>query len=415
MVFLIGFFFTVLSVEGHYQFTEAQTAPQKSAGKAPVVLAQNWGQEAWRCGTAKCIWHPAAPPLTRFFFSSKNSDRDGAVRRGLEVSSVLAHKQSQHGEMCAMRHPMVAWPRCHLCTTEAGTESEKGDLELCWSTDAADLGYVDGFPMGGCATRSQIPMDQVAWKYSEEAQLKSEEGQAVTYGAPEVEPPWQPNYSGGPTSGTAGEDSTGAQEKLAILATALQESNTTLAPNVRDIVNEHTTPAPSTKGLKAAVDKMDKARKKLKEAEKARYNMHAAWRRYIADSLQRWTQFAEKFGKDDQELAERVRAAKEKLQATKEEVDMKKAALEEADEEDQIDISDDDMQEKVDSAENIQASLTNMVANLNDLKQTAEAAIVEAGETKNKRQRTEEPGHGSSAAPPSSKNSSMEPFGKPGK
>lgn len=240
-------------------------------------------------------------------------------------------------------------------------------------------------------------------------------GKAVTYGAPEVEPPWQPNYSGGPTSGTAGEDSTGAQEKLAILATALQESNTTLAPNVRDIVNEHTTPASSTKGLKAAVDKMDKARKKLKEAEKARYNMHAAWRRYIADSLQRWTQFAEKFGKDDQELAERVRAAKEKLQATKEEVDMKKAALEEADEEDQIDISDDDMQEKVDSAENIQASLTNMVANLNDLKQTAEAAIVEAGETKNKRQRTEEPGHGSSAAPPSSKNSSMEPFGKPGK
>ena len=240
-------------------------------------------------------------------------------------------------------------------------------------------------------------------------------GKPVNYGAPEVEPPWQPNYSGGPTTSTTGEDSSGAQEKLAILATALQESNTTLAPNVRDIVNEHTTPAPSTKGLKAAVDKMDKARKKLKEAEKARYNMHAAWRRYIADSLQRWTQFAEKFGKDDQELAERVRAAKEKLQATKEEVDTKKAALEEADEEAHIDISDDDMQEKVDSAENIQASLTNMVANLHDLQQKAEAAIVEAGETKTKRQRTEEPGHGSSAAPPSSKNSSLEPFGGPGK
>ena len=73
---------------------------------------------------------------------------------------------------------------------------------------------------------------------------------------------------------------------------------------------------------------MDKARKKLREAEKARYNMHSSWRRYIADSLQRCTQFAEKFGKDDQELAERVKAAKERLQKTKEEVEAKKAALE---------------------------------------------------------------------------------------
>ena len=190
----------------------------------------------------------------------------------------------------------------------------------------------------------------------------------------------------------------------------------TMTQNVRDIVNEHSTPIPTTKGLKAAVDKMDKARKKLREAEKARYNMHSSWRRYTADSLQRCTQFAEKFGKDDQELAERVKAAKERLQKTKEEVEAKKAALEELDEEDHVDISDEEMNEKVDSAENIQVSLTHMVESLNNMKQQADAAIVEAGENKPKRQRTEEHGCGGSASETlGSKGKAMEPFGKPGK
>ena len=241
-------------------------------------------------------------------------------------------------------------------------------------------------------------------------------GKTETYQAPEIEPPWQTNYAGGPSASVPGEETSATQEKLVILATALQESNTSVAQNVRDIVNEFSTPAPTTKGLKAAVDKMDKARKKLREAEKARYNMHASWRRYIADSLQRWTQFAEKFGKDDQELAERVKAAKERLQKTKDEVEEKKAALEEQDEEDHVDISDEEMNEKVDSAENIQASLSHMVESLNNMKQHADAAIVEAGENKPKRQRTEEPGAGGSASEASvPKGNSMEPFGKPGK
>lgn len=206
-----------------------------------------------------------------------------------------------------------------------------------------------------------------------------------------------------------------------ILATALQEANTTVTPTVQEIMNEYSTPAPSTKGLKVAVDKMDKARKKLKEAEKARFNMHPSWRRYIADSVQRWTQFAEKFGRDDQELADRVKAAKEKLQKAKEDVDTKKAALEEQDEEEQVDISDDEMVEKVDAAENIQASLSNMVQHLQTMQEKVDAAIVEAGENKNKRQRIDEHGaaslggDGSQASAHGAKGSAMEPFGKPGK
>ena len=214
----------------------------------------------------------------------------------------------------------------------------------------------------------------------------------------------------------AGEELQAMQEKLTVMATALQDSGTAMASSVQTIVNEYTAPVPSTRSLKAAVDKMDKARKKLKEAEKARLNMHTSWRRYIADSLERWTQFAEKFTKDDQELAERVKAAKDRLQKTKEDVDSKKAALEEQDELEQIDLSDEDMLEKVDASENIQASLNNMVSNLQTLHKQAAEAIVDAEETKAKRPRLEEmPADPGAGGVPSSTPAALQPFGKPGK
>lgn len=142
--------------------------------------------------------------------------------------------------------------------------------------------------------------------------------------------------------------------------------------------------------------------------------MHASWRRYIADSLQRWTQFAEKFAKDDQELAERVKAARDRLSKTKEEVDNKKAALEEEDEDEHIEVSDEEMPERVDGSENIQASITSMVSNLQTLHKQAEEAIVEAGENKAKRPRIEGSGEGG-AEIPVCPTPSMQPFAKPGK
>ena len=235
-------------------------------------------------------------------------------------------------------------------------------------------------------------------------------GNGNQFGPPDVEPPWTSNYVGGPAGGAASEDLQAMQEKLTIMATALQDANASMSSNVQNIVNEYTAPVPTTKSLKTAVDKMDKARKKLREAEKARLNLHSSWRQYIADSLERWTQFAEKFSKDDQELADRVKAAKEKLQTTKEEVDAKKTALEEQDEDEQINISDDDMAEKVDGSEQIQVSLNNMVTNLQTLQQQAAAAIVEAGENKAKRPRLNEDGGTSGEQP-----AALQPFHKPGK
>lgn len=236
-----------------------------------------------------------------------------------------------------------------------------------------------------------------------------------SYHAPPPEPPWNSHYAGAPQqTAQGGEDQSAAAENLALLATALKENNTTVPASVAHIVSENSAPVPTSKSLKNAVDKMDKARKKLKEVQKARLNLHNNWRAYIADSIKRWSQFAEQFAKEDQELADKVKTAQERLQQTKDTVEERKNALEELDADTNIEISDDEMVDKVDSSEQIQANLSHMVENLQKLHQTAEAAIIEAGENKNKRPRLEEPGEGG----PSSNgftSPSMAPFGKPDK
>jgi len=425
MVFKILFLFAIFLCEGQYDFSKAQVAAQASQGE----------RQLWH-------WH----------------------RRGIrtlgrqQLQRVFGVLQSHHSRdhhflrlvAAEMAESDVDW-RCTACwrTNKANT-SKCARCGIKW-THGCDPTYVpqkhpksprrwnysgwnaqtnwqdwESSHWGDGSNqhqRAKTPKDRHRGSTPRKRNAGGKKEKHAQYSAPEVEPPWNANYSGGPSASTAGEDSSAVQEKLVILATAVQESNAAVNSNARQIVEEYSTPVPTAKGLKAAVDKMDKARKKLKDAEKARLTMHSSWRKYIADSLQRWTQFAEKFGRDDQELADRVRAAREKLQKTKEDVDAKKAALEDHDGEDHIDISDEDMAEKVDSSENIQSSLTHMVENLLTMKQQADAAIIEANENKAKRQRTDNNGDGelpagggdSSMPGSGAKPSALQPFAKPGK
>lgn len=241
---------------------------------------------------------------------------------------------------------------------------------------------------------------------------------ASMYNAPPPEPPWHSQYTGDAASTPAGVDDA-ANETLVILATALKESNTTVPERVQHIVEEHSVQAPTSKGLKNAVDKMDKARKKLKEAQKARASLHANWNTYISDSMQRWTQFAEQFTKDDQNLADKVKAAQERLQQTKEDVESKKAALDDLDSDGAVEVTDDEMPDKLDTAESIRSNIEHMVGNLKNLQKQAEAASIELGESKQKRPRLEEgkepqqPDGGDGSA--GFQSPSMVPFAKPGK
>ena len=109
-----------------------------------------------------------------------------------------------------------------------------------------------------------------------------------------------------------------------------------------------------------------------------------------------------------------MRAAHEKLQETKEAVETAKLALEEHDTETAIEITDDEMNDKLDSSEVIQANISKMVENLASLQQKADAALLEAGETRPKRPRLEatEQQEGSKDG---SDSRSLVPFAQPGK
>ena len=278
-----------------------------------------------------------------------------------------------------------------------------------WSDAAWQEGYYGGKTPEkgrGNTPRRKTPKGQRAQKES-------------TYSAPPPEPPWHSNYTGDASTAAPGGDET-ANENLVLLATALKESNVTVPERVQHIVAEHSAPIPTSKGLKQAVDKMDKARKKLKDAQKARANLHANWRKYLEDSVQRWTQFAEKFAKDDQELAERVQNAMEKLQQTKEEVEVKKNAFEELDSEAAVEITDDEMTDKLDSSEVIQTNINNMVASLQSIQAKAMADAPVPEESKNKRPRLHAEGDSSKAPDDGTggagyKSPSMAPFAQPGK
>jgi flagellar hook-basal body complex protein FliE len=98
----------------------------------------------------------------------------------------------------------------------------------------------------------------------------------------------------------------------------------------------------------------------------------------------------------------------------------RKTALEELEEDVAVEITDDDMPDKIDTAEDIQENLNAMVNNLQNLQQRADAAIVEAAEGKNKRQRTEAPDGGvdaslSAGPAPGRASTAMKPFGAPDK
>lgn len=289
-----------------------------------------------------------------------------------------------------------------------GWNSSRRWDDASWKEDWEDHGQTPRSHRRGNTPRHKTPKQK----------QKDKQGQ---YTMPAPEPPWHSQYRGDQvTVKVEGDEGQEASENLTLLAAALVESNTPVPAKVKHIVSEHSTPLPTAKGLKTAVDKMDKARKKLKEAQKARANLHANWRKYLADSVQRWTQFAEQFGKDDQDLASKVTAAQERLQSTKEDVDAKKTALEELEEDVAVEITDDEMTDKIDTAEDIQENINAMVNNLQNLQQKADAAIVEAAEGKNKRQRTEARDGDANAShsaghAPGRASTAMQPFGVPDK
>eukprot|EP00435_Cladocopium_sp_Y103_P064580 s386_g26.t1 len=106
-----------------------------------------------------------------------------------------------------------------------------------------------------------------------------------------------------------------AEQKLSRVVAALEKQDVALDPEAQQIVEEETnTKTASSKQMHSAVSKLDQARKKFQNAQKARQTHQDKWTTYLEASIKRWQTFAEDFAKQDKDLEDRVNQARTKMQ-----------------------------------------------------------------------------------------------------
>lgn len=163
-----------------------------------------------------------------------------------------------------------------------------------------------------------------------------------------------------------------------------------------------------TKLLHSAVATHGRAKKELQEAQIARANLHASWRKFLTQSAQQWQQYSDMFLQQEKDVSERVTQAREALASARETLsNSKKAAGVEAKEDantmsdtEEIDIS-------ANTATKITEGFNQLSAGLQTLQQQAQMAEEEEQKAM-KRQRLEAP------APTESPGSTTNvPFGGP--
>jgi len=72
-----------------------------------------------------------------------------------------------------------------------------------------------------------------------------------------------------------------------------------------------------TKLLHSAVTQHGKAKKEVEEAQIARFNMHTAWRNFLAASVQQWQRYSTQFMDQEKTLTDRLQTAMENLAIAK--------------------------------------------------------------------------------------------------
>ena len=184
----------------------------------------------------------------------------------------------------------------------------------------------------------------------------------------------------------------------------LKKTPEQLTPEVQAIVTRETVSETqgAAKSLHSVVTKMEKAQKALDAANGARLQRHSRWRTFIAAAIPRWTKWIEDFQKDDAELQEKIKTAKDYCDTIKEEYQQSNLHLKGT-----IEIMDDDENQVDQAADKIKQSMASMMESLSDVKSKADQLHAEQEKTA-KRPRLE---HRGSGAPQEDETS----FGEPGR
>ena len=231
------------------------------------------------------------------------------------------------------------------------------------------------------------------------------------YGAPALDPPWKgtevaPMQQQPPTGANSN-----AEQQLHELLAVLEASESPLSAEVQKVVEKSKLPQATAKNVRQALHHLEQKRKQLMAAQKARSNLHLSWNKYLEDSIKRWRTFAEDFATKDEVMEKKVTEIKAAMIEAKEKYDAAKSAMDKRDAEvlEAEEISDDmeeEVPERLASAEEIQTGIQSMLTTLEQGRVRPSEEEGDGQAAKKARLEGTAPALGSGA---------LQPFGKPDK
>lgn len=209
---------------------------------------------------------------------------------------------------------------------------------------------------------------------------------------PSLEPPWWVGMAPSATTSsaalypntTANSDHKEDKERekhMKSLVAALRRCKDDLPEELQSLVKEVTIRSgqEETKFLHSAVSQHGRAKKELQEAQTARLAMHAAWKNFLAQSVDQWSKYTEQFMQQERQMMDRLKAAQENLTAAKENLGACKASAGLENKEDAAMLSDaedpDPRVAETSAGQKIAASFQDLASSLQTLHKQAEQAV----------------------------------------
>ena len=171
---------------------------------------------------------------------------------------------------------------------------------------------------------------------------------------------------------------TAAELKLQELTEALQSEEITLTPKIHGIIAETRTDNVKARAqdelqqMQNSAARLYQAKKQLAIAEQARYNMHVTWQKHLVDSVAQWQTWTKEFEEQEATMKEQVETARNLVHESRK-------AWEETKDAEAMEISDTEetSTEKTDTGEAIKEGMSELLKNLEAVKNKADSSLPE--------------------------------------
>ena len=171
---------------------------------------------------------------------------------------------------------------------------------------------------------------------------------------------------------------TAAELKLQELTEALQTEEVTLTPKIHGIIADTKTNTIKSKAqdelqqMQNSAARLYQAKKQLAIAEQARYNMHVSWQKHLVDSVAQWQTWTKEYEEQEGTMKEQVETARNLVHESRK-------AWEETKDAEAMEISDTEetSTEKTDTGEVIKEGMSELLKNLEAVKNKADSSLPE--------------------------------------